>query len=402
MPNVKHHEIVIVKGQGAYVWDDRGRRLLDVPASLWCCNVGHGRAEIAEAVASQMRTLEAYSTFQGYATAPAVSLASRLAELSPVVDAKVFLTSGGGESIDTAAKLVRRYWSACGKPERRTIVSRNHAYHGLHGFGTSITGLALNREGLGELLPDTVRIAHDDPRELEKLARENEGQIAAFFCEPIIGTGGVLFPESGYLQEIQRICRAHEIVLVIDEIITGFGRTGAMFACDRFGITPDILVVAKGVTSGYMPLGAVIIAEPVWRPFWADDSDLVFRHGITYSGHAAACAAAHANLDILETEGLVGHVRDLEAEFALAVNGIGQNPLVKRVTTGVGLLAGVQMVDPKDAERVAEICLDLGCVMRVISNGTLQISPPFVIDQPEIATIVATIAAAIEVVGARG
>jgi adenosylmethionine-8-amino-7-oxononanoate aminotransferase len=398
MPTTKRREIVLARGEGAYVWDEQGNRLLDAPASLWYCNVGHGRREIAEAVSEQMCLLEAYSTFQRYATRPALDVAARVAELAPIENSKIFLTSGGGDAVDTAAKLVRRYWTAAGRPEKRTIVTREKAYHGLHGFGTSITGLDFNRDGLGPLLEDTARVPTHDADALEALAKQEGERIAAFFCEPVVGTGGVLNPAPGYLEQVQRVCKENDIIFVVDEVITGFGRTGEMFASERFDLSPDILLVAKGITSGYLPMGAVIIGERYWEPFWKDGGELIFRHGLTYAGHASVCAAALANIRILEREGLVERVRSLEPVLEQALAPLAEHPLVKEVRSGIGLLAGVQLHDVSVAERVAEKSVEGGILMRVITDGTLQISPPFVIEANEIEHLASVIGEALDAV----
>jgi adenosylmethionine-8-amino-7-oxononanoate aminotransferase len=396
MPTVKDNEVVIVRGEGAYVWDVDGNRLLDVPASLWYCNVGHGRGEIADAVVAQMRVLEAYSNFQEYTTRPALELAARLSDLVPIDNPRVFFTSGGSDAIDCAAKLARRYWNAVGSPDKQMIISREGAYHGLHGFGTSIAGLPMNREGLGELITPTMRVPTNDAGALEELVRvHGADRIAAFFCEPVIGTGGVIPPADGYLQEVQRICRANDILFVVDEVITGFGRTGEMFASDRYGITPDLMTLAKGITSGYMPLGAVCIAERVSAPFWEDGSELIFRHGLTYSGHASVCAAALANLEILEREELVARVRYLEPILARAVAPLADHQLVRAVRAGVGLLAGIEIVDDAVAQRVCRSAIADGVIARMLSRSTIHISPPFVIDESEIALIADVLAEAL-------
>ena len=263
MSAVRGRERLIARGEGAYVWDEDGNRLLDATASLWYCNVGHGRAEIADAVDAQMRRLEAYHCFQQFATRPAVELAERLAAMVPIDDARIYLTSGGGDSVEAAAKLARRFWDVVGRPEKRLIVTRELCYHGLHGFGTGIAGLDVNRTGQGELLADTERVATNEAEALARVVAEHGADaVAAFFCEPIIGAGGVVHPADGYLDQVQRICRENEILFVVDEVITGFGRTGEMFASERYGLAPDVMVMAKGVTSGYQPLGAVASPSP--------------------------------------------------------------------------------------------------------------------------------------------
>ena len=216
--------------------------------------------------------------------------------------------------------------------------------------------------------------------------------IAAFFCEPVIGTGGML-GQTGYLKAVERICRDNDILFVVDEVINGFGRCGTMFASQRFEIDPDILLVAKGITSGYLPLGAAIVAKHVWEPFWADDSDLVFRHGITYSGHAAACAAAHANLDILEREELVDRVRSLETVMETTFRPLESHPLVQEVRSGIGLLdSAVHLHNSAAAAHVAGYCIEHGVLGRQLNDGAIHISPPFVITEQEIAQLAEVIA----------
>jgi putrescine aminotransferase len=400
MGAVRHAERVIVRGEGSHVWDDAGNRLLDATASLWYCNVGHGRAEIVDAVEAQMRQLETYHCFGPFANPPALKVAERLAALVPVDNARIFLTSGGGDSVEAAAKLARRYWDVVGEPQKRTIVTRDLCYHGLHGFGTGIAGLDFNRTGQGELIADTARVATNDAGALERLIAElGADAIAAFFCEPIVGAGGVIAPAEGYLQQVQRICADNRILFVVDEVITGFGRTGEMFASDRFGLRPDMMLMAKGVTSGYMPLGGVAIAERVWSPFW-DTRGEMFHHGITYSGHASACAAAIPSLDILERESLAARARDLEGPLADALEPLAAHPRVSEVRAGIGLLGGVELRDPADAQWLAAYCLENGVIVRPIANGTLQISPPLVIAQPDIELIGRVLGAGLDVLAA--
>jgi len=401
MPTVKTSERIIVRGEGAYIWTEDGNRLLDLPASLWYCNIGHGRRRIAEAVTKQMSRIEAYSTFQRYATPPALELAERVADLAPLDDPRVCLTSGGSDSVDLAGKLARRYWHVMQRPQKRTIVSRAEAYHGLHGVGTSIAGIDVNRVGYGELIRETARIDTNNPESLQALIHEQGAHtIAAVFCEPIMGTGGVIYPAPGYLQAIQALCREHDILFVADEVITGFGRAGAMFACERYGLRPDMLLAAKGISSGYLPLGAVIVAKRLWEPFWADGSELTFRHGLTYAGHATACAAALANIDILEEEELVARVAALEDTVEAALRPLERHPLVRQVRAGIGLLAAVELHDRNIAAQVAEHMCENGILGRQLNDGSLHISPPFVITEQEIATVAEVITDALDAVRA--
>ncbi|MEU7829341.1 MULTISPECIES: aspartate aminotransferase family protein [unclassified Nonomuraea] len=388
MSTIEETRTVIASGQGAWVRTEDGQDLLDLPAGLWHANVGHGRARIADAVREQLTDLETYHLFQGMANRPAIRLAERLAALSPIPDAKVFLTSGGSDSVDTACKLARRHWQVAGRPGKRIIVSREHAYHGLHGFGTSITGIQSNRDGYGSdsLIPETARVPWDDLAATEaELLRLGPDNIAALIAEPIIGTGGVLLPAPGYLTGLAELCRRLDILLIADEVITGFGRVGQWFACQRFGIEPDLLTMAKGITSGYLPLGGVLVARRVWEPFFAETSDApTFRHGLTYSGHAAACVAAEANLSILEEEGLLERVLDLEPVLAQALAPLADHGAVVDVRAGVGLLAAVQLAPDVDARPVLRAAREQGVLTRLLADNSLHVSPPFVITAEEI------------------
>ncbi|MBS1845629.1 MAG: aspartate aminotransferase family protein [Actinobacteria bacterium] len=399
MPRVRADECVIVKGEGAYVWDEQGNRMLDGPAGLWYCNVGHGRAELAQAAAAQMERIASYSNFQRMATRPAIDLAERLIEIAPIDDGKVFLGSGGSDMVDFAAKLARRTWQVRGRPQKLTLVTRKQAYHGLHGYGTSIAGLEPNRLGFGPLLEETARVPHSDAEALAALIAERGAEtIAAFYCEPVMGTGGVILPPDGYLRRVEQICRENDILFIVDEVITGFGRVGTTFASERFDLTPDVLLTAKGITSGYQPLGAAVVSRELWEPFWAPDSELIFHHGITYSGHATACAVALANLDIIEREGLVARVAELEPLLEAALLPLESHELVKEVRTGVGLLGGVEPIEPALGDRIAAACIERGLLIRTITDGTVQVSPPFVVTDDDIEFIGATLAEALDAV----
>ena len=401
MAGAKDEEVVIVAGDGCEVVDREGRRYLDATAALWYCNVGYGRAEIAAAAEGQLRALHAYSCFGVYANEPALSLCARLARLVPLPDAKVFLTSGGSDAIETAAKLARRYWDAVGRPEKRIVIGRRFGYHGMHAYGTSLGGIAANVEGIGSLIPDTAHVPHDSVAALAReIERVGAGRVAAFVGEPVIGAGGVIPPPEGYWAGVAEICREHDVLLVSDEVITGFGRLGHWFGAARFGFQPDLLVFAKGVSSGYLPLGGVAVGPRVQEPFWEGDG-VWFRHGYTYSGHAAACAAALANLDVVEHERLVERVSELEPVLAELVAPLAGHPLVAEVRS-IGLLAAVELAsealerDPLLAERVVVLARERGVLTRTLRGCALQVSPPFTITRAELATIAETLHEALE------
>ena len=268
MASVKDDEFVVSRGSGARVWDEAGREYIDAKGGLWYCSIGHGRGEIADAVSAQMRELAVYDIFASTANRPAIELADRVAALAPFADGAVFFTSGGSDAVDTAGKLALRYWHALGRPDKRTIVHRERSYHGMNAYGTSLAGIAANREGIGALIPDTASVGSDDTEALERLFAQRGDQIAAFIGEPVIGAGGIYAPAPGYWQRVQELCRAHDVLLIADEVICGFGRLGTWFGCHRFGITPDMITCAKGITSGYLPLGAVIASPRLQEPFW--------------------------------------------------------------------------------------------------------------------------------------
>ncbi|PZQ90409.1 MAG: aspartate aminotransferase family protein [Leifsonia xyli] len=398
---------VVARGEGAYLYDDTGRRYLDASAGLWFCNVGHGRQEIADAAQRQLATLAAYSTFGVYTNAPAEELAERLSQLTPTSGAAVFFSSGGSDSNDTMIKLVRRYWRVMGQPERRVIVSRSYSYHGGHMGSTGIGGIALDYEGFGELIDDTARIPWDSSEALQRLIDEmGRDRIAAFILEPIIAAGGVRFPPDGYLERIAKICRDNDIILVADEVVTGFGRSGDWFASSRFGLEPDIVVCAKGLTSGYVPLGALIVGDRVSAPFY-DGRAGAFNHGYTYSGHPGGAAVALANLAILEREQLPAHVRDIETRMPELLRPLSEHPLVHEVRTGPAFMAAVEfepsMVhdNPFVPSAVAAAMREVGVLTRSLVEGQIQFSPPLVAGDEQVREFVDAALQAFAVVEGR-
>ncbi len=388
MADVAGSETVIERGNGIWLWDSRQKRYLDATAALWYCFVGHGRVELADVAAAQMEKLEAYSTFGDLANEPALQLAERIAEISPFPDAAVFFTSGGSESIDTAAKLVRRYWTAIGQPNRQILITRQGSYHGVAGYGTSLAGIEANAAGYGELIPGILCVPPDEPQALAAVIDKYPGQVAAFFGEPVRGAGGVYPPIDNYWRDIQKICLDNDVLLVVDEVVTGFGRLGSWFASSRFGIVPDIITGAKGLTSGYLPLGVVICGSRVQEPFWKG-SGAVFRHGYTYSGHAAACAVGLANLEIIEREHLLDSVRALEPILNLEMHRLLDHPLIAEVRC-IGLTAAFELsaealsAQPALAHNVLANARRQGILTRSMLNHSIQISPPLVITEKEI------------------
>jgi adenosylmethionine-8-amino-7-oxononanoate aminotransferase len=397
-------ELILERGEGVHVWDESGRRYLDATGALWYCNVGYGRDEIVDAAMAQMRRLPAYSHYGDVSTRSTTDLAERIAAVAPMDDAVVFFASGGGESIETAVKLVRRYWSLLGRADKTIVVSRERAYHGLAGYGTSLVGMDAFTVGVGPLAGGTLQVPWDDAGALAA-AIDDAGpeHVAAFFCEPIVGAGGVLHPPPGYLEEARRLCSERDVLFVADEVICGFCRVGDWFASTRFGLEPDLVTFAKGITSGYLPLGGVIVSGRVREPFWTSGAG-VWRHGYTYSGHATATAAAHANLDIMEREALAERALGLEAELAEALAPLAAKPLVSEIRAGLGVVAAVQLSadaladDPAIADRVVAAAREHGVLARGLAGGSMQISPALTIDADGLAELAGGLGAALDAV----
>ena len=390
MHAVADHDFVVATGDGCYVVDESGMRYLDSTAGLWFCNIGHGRRELAEAAAKQMSDLASYSSFGDYATRPLIELADRIAEVAPAEDTKVFFTSGGSDSVDTAVKMSRRYWVLTGQPSKQMIITRDRSYHGMHMAGTSIAGIPANRDGYGPMFTEVRNVPWDDAEDLARAIDEVGAEnVAAFMCEPVIGAGGVYIAPDGYLARVREICRERDVHFIADEVICGFGRTGAMFASGRWNLDPDMLLVAKGMTSGYLPMGAVLAAGRIAEPFWAAPGQ-VWRHGYTYSGHAAAAAVALVNLDILESENLVQAVADKQLMLSASLAPLRDHSHVIDVRAGVGLLGAVQVdpavnaADPTFGARLVRSMREKGVLTRLLVDGGLQISPPFTITRDDL------------------
>jgi putrescine aminotransferase len=407
MHAVRSAELTIVAGDGVHVTDDEGRRYLDGTASLWNVNVGHGRRELAEAAAAQMAQLATYSCFGAFANPPARELAERLAGLAPVDDARIFLTSGGGDSIDTAAKLARRYFAATDQPERVHLISRSQGYHGTHGLGTSLGGIPANRTDVGPLDPHASLVPYDSLDALEtEIERLGPDTVAAVFVEPVIGAGGVYAPPPGYLEGVDALCKRTGVLHVVDAVIAGFGRLGEWFGPERWGLRPDMIVFAKGVTSGYLPLGGVVVSGEIAAPFWDEDSPPWFRHGPTYSGHPTCCAVALANLDVIERDGLLQRGRELEGELSDALRPLASHALVGEIRSGTGALAAVALAgealgrDPKAPLRVFGHARDRGVLVRPLGDA-VALSPPLIATRDDVETAANAIADALDAVASE-
>jgi len=383
----------IVRGEGAIVYDDNGKRYVDGLASLWYCSVGHGRGEIADAVAAQMRQLETYQCFDRFTNGPADALAARLVALAPVPNSRVFFTSGGSEAVDTAIKLSRIAHAQAGNPERTIVISRTPSYHGVTYGAMALTGLALNRKDFGRGMADVVQVDKDDLAAVATVFAEHPGQVAAVFAEPVIGAAGLWPPAPGYLQGLRDLCDTHGAHLVLDEVICGFGRLGSLFAGTHYGVSADLTTFAKGITSGYVPLGGVLVAPSVHEPLSADPT-FVLRHGYTYSGHGAACSAALVCLDITEREGLPGRATAIGARLQPALEALRTDGLVADVR-GVGGLWAVSLNEGVDPIGVRDQMVTGGVIVRPIPPSTLAMCPPLVIEDDDLAAIPAAIRSAL-------
>ncbi|HEY5664359.1 MAG TPA: aminotransferase class III-fold pyridoxal phosphate-dependent enzyme [Ilumatobacter sp.] len=384
--------VSLVRGDGALVWDAAGNEYIDAMASLWYCAIGHGRAEMAEAIAAQVTTLEAYSCFDPFTNPAADALADRVVSLTPVPDARVFLCQSGSEAVDTAMKLARQAHVQAGHPERTLIISRMRGYHGTNYGGTSAQGLPPNKAGWGELLPEVVQVPSDDVEALARLMAERSSEIAAVITEPVQGAGGVWPPEEGYLAALRRLCDQHGAFLIFDEVITGFGRLGEWFAADHFGVIPDLTTFAKAVTSGYQPLGGVIVGRAV-RDRLEADTEFKLLTGYTYSGHATACAAGLANLAIIEREGLLERATAIGARLGAGLRSIAADGLVDHAR-GAGAMWAVGTHPHQHADHVRARMLERGVITRAIADHSVTFCPPLITSDEQIDRIIDVLAEA--------
>jgi putrescine---pyruvate transaminase len=372
----------IVRAEGALLWDSDGRELIDGMASLWYCAIGHGRREMAEAVAAQINVLEAYSCFDPFTTGPADELAEKLVTLSPLPGCRVFFCDSGSESVDTAMKLARLAHVQAGHAERTLIISRNRGYHGTNYGGTSAQGIPPNKLGWGPLVPDVVNVPSDDIEALATLMKERSAEIAAVITEPVQGAGGVFPPADNYLEGVRKLCDQHGAFLIFDEVITGFGRLGTWFAAHHYGVTPDFVTFAKAVTSGYQPLGGVLVGR---KPLDAIESDpsFVLRHGYTYSGHATACAAGLKNLEIMEREGLVDRAKQVGSRLGAGLRALAADGTIDHAR-GDGAMWAAGLKPDQNAMAVRDEMLATGAVVRALNADSNIFCPPLVITDEQI------------------
>jgi len=382
--------ISIVRGKGSLLWDSNGRQYIDAIGSLWYCQVGHGRTEIAEAVAAQISTLETYSTFDPFTNQKADELAAKLQSISALPQSRVFLCGSGSEAVDTAMKLARVAQGQAGHPERTIIISRMRGYHGTNYGGTSAQGLPLNKQGFGQLLPEVVQVDSDNLEDLAMFMSDNSKKIAAVIVEPLQGAGGVWPPPPGYLEGARKLCDQHGAFLIFDEVISGFGRMGTWFAADHYGVTPDMLCFAKGVTSGYQPLGGVYVGAAV-REALESDPNFFLRHGYTYSGHSSVCAAALANLAIIEREGLVERAKHVGARLSKGLGALATDGTIDHVR-GDGAVWAAGLKPDQNSVTIRDRMIELGVIARAINTDTVAFCPPLVVTDEELDTMIDTFA----------
>jgi putrescine aminotransferase len=408
---------IITRADGVYLWDSEGNRLMDAMAGLWCVNIGYGRPELAKVAARQLEELPYYNTFFQSATPPVIELSEMLAEVTPEGLNHVFFANSGSEANDTIAKMARYYWNLMGKPKKKTIISREYAYHGVTMAATSMSGLSPMHTPFdlplprfdhvaapywykhgGDMSPDDFGIVAAKAVE-DRILELGADQVAAFIGEPIMGAGGVVFPPAIYWGEIQRICREHDVLLIVDEVICGFGRTGEWFGCDTFDIKPDFMTMAKGLSSGYMPISGLMVNDRIADPIINRGE---FTHGFTYSGHPVAAAVAMENVRILRDEKIIETAgTDTGPYLQARLRELADHQLVGEVR-GIGMIAGIELVEDKAARKsydpgrkvgptCRDLCTDNGVVVRAVRD-VIVLSPPLIISRDEIDVLVNTLA----------
>lgn len=388
----RHEFVRIVRGEGALLYTHDGHELIDGMASLWYCAIGHGRKEMADAIAAQVSTLAAYSIFDPFTTDPAEELAESLREIGPMPGARVFFTDSGSEAIDTAMKLARMAHVQAGNGHRKLIISLTRGFHGTAYGGTSAQGIAPNRENFGPFVGDVVQVPAGDLEAMATLFVQRGNEIAGIIAEPVQGAGGIYPSPEGYLQGLRKLCDQHGAYLIFDEVITGFGRIGSWFAAHHYGVEPDLATFAKSVTSGYVPLGGVFLGH---KPTAALESnpDFFLRHGFTYSGHATACAAAMKNLEIMRREELVARAKHIGDRFAGGLRALAADGIIDHVRT-LGAMFAAALRPDQNAMTIRDAMYDDGVICRALNTDALVFCPPLVTTDAQIDRMVDAVAKA--------
>ena len=381
--------VTIVGGEGSEIWDTEGNRYIDGMASLWYMNVGHGHPRMIEAITSQAKALASYHTFAPFSNLPAERLAERILDLSPFDRGRVFLATSGSEAVDTSMKLARIAQREAGHPEKTMILSRERGYHGTNFGGTSAQGIPVNQEGFGELVGNVVNVAGTDIEPMARMFAEHGDRIAAVITEPLQGAGGVFPPPEGYLEGLRALCDQHGAYLILDEVITGFGRLGSWFGAQHYGVQPDLMTFAKASSSGYIPLGGVIVGPMVTDALMANEG-FALKHGYTYSGHPVAAAAGLQAISIQEDEALLDLVPLIERRLGEGLAALAADGLVAEVR-GTGAVWAVELPDGRDAMKDRDAVLELGVIVRPIGNN-LVMCPPLVITEAQVDQIVDSLA----------
>jgi adenosylmethionine-8-amino-7-oxononanoate aminotransferase len=423
LPGTVDERVIMTRGQGSTLWDAEGREYLDATGGLWLAQIGHGRDEIAAVAAQQIKTLEYFTSFWEFSNDQAIALAQRLTDLSPAQLNHVYFTSGGSEGNEAALKMARYYHYRNGEPERTWIIARRNAYHGIAYGGGSATGFDVYHDGFGPMLPDVTHVTPpwpyrtdlydgQDPTDFliaeleETIERIGPDKIAAMIGEPIMGVGGMLVPPTDYWPRVRDVLRKHGILLIFDEVVTAYGRVGEWFAAQYFGVDPDLIITAKGITSGYIPLGAVLVSDTIAEALVADHG---FPMGYTYNGHPTAAAVALANLDIIEREGLLQAAKDLGAYLHEGLSTLQDLELVGEVRY-VGMMHAVELVADRETREPLPmlqpmlpdvIRRETGVIVRDCAHN-LVLSPPLVITRDEIDRAVAAMRSVLERTNAKG
>ncbi|QEA37976.1 aspartate aminotransferase family protein [Pistricoccus aurantiacus] len=418
---------IITHAEGVYIFDADGKRILDGMAGLWCVNIGYGREELVEAATHQLRELPFYNSFFKTTHAPVVKLAEKLCQLAPGNMNRVFFTGSGSEANDTVLRMVRRYWALKGKPEKKWIIGRENGYHGSTVAGMSLGGMALMHEQGGPCVPGITHVRqpywfgegqHTSPEEFgrecaqaieDRILELGEDNVAAFIAEPVQGAGGAIIPPDSYWPAVKEVLARYDILLIADEVICGFGRLGEWFGSTYYGLTPDLMPIAKGLSSGYLPIGGVLVGDLVAETLIEEGGE--FFHGFTYSGHPTCAAVALRNLELLEEEGVVDNVRDNLAPYlAKRWAELAEHPIVGEARS-VGLMGALELVADKTTNArfdkslsagnvCRDICFDSGLVMRSVGD-IMVLSPPLVITREQIDELVDLARRALDETAAR-